>query len=175
MNMPDHSIGTSLSKTATGIEGLDEITNGGLPTGRTTLVCGSAGTGKTVLGMEFLIHGILDHGENGVFMAFEETETELAQNVASFGYELEQLQREGKLSLDHVVIERNERRASRAESMLYYVQRTDESDLASAGSIFLPSRRLGTRTAADGSAHSIFVAGSRLRGDHDGYYGAQAR
>ena len=57
----------SLQKTPTGIEGLDEITNGGLPTGRTTLVCGSAGSGKTVLGMEFLVHGILDYGEPGVF------------------------------------------------------------------------------------------------------------
>ncbi len=98
----------SLRKTPTGIEGLDEITNGGLPMGRTTLVCGSAGSGKTVLGMEFLIHGILDYDEPGVFMAFEETETDLAQNVASFGYDLDQLQKNGKLSIDHVFIERSE-------------------------------------------------------------------
>ena len=92
----------SLRKTLTGIEGLDEITNGGLPTGRTTLVCGSAGSGKTVLGMEFLVHGILDYGEPGVFMAFEETAKDLTQNVASFGYDLEQLQKDGKLAIDHV-------------------------------------------------------------------------
>jgi circadian clock protein KaiC len=97
-----------LQKTPTGIEGLDEITNGGLPKGRTTLVCGSAGSGKTVLGMEFLVHGIVDYGEPGVFMAFEETEKDLAENVASFGYDLEQLQREGKLAIDHVFIERSE-------------------------------------------------------------------
>ena len=96
------------TKTPTGIEGLDEITNGGLPTGRTTLVCGSAGSGKTVIGMEFLVHGILDYGEPGVFMAFEETEKDLTQNVASFGYDLEQLQKDGKLAIDHVFIERSE-------------------------------------------------------------------
>ena len=98
----------SLQKTPTGIEGLDEITNGGLPTGRTSLVCGSAGSGKTVLGMEFLVHGIVDYGEPGVFMAFEETEKDLTQNVASFGYDLEKLQKEGKLAIDHVFIERSE-------------------------------------------------------------------
>lgn len=102
------AISNSLQKTLTGIEGLDEVTNGGLPTGRTTLVCGSAGSGKTVLGMEFLVHGILDYGEPGVFMAFEETEKDLSQNVASFGFDLEQLQREGKLAIDHVYIERSE-------------------------------------------------------------------
>ena len=99
---------SSLQKTPTGIEGLDEITNGGLPTGRTTLVCGGAGSGKTVLGLEFLVHGIVDYGEPGVFMAFEETEKDLAENVASFGYDLDQLQRDGKLAIDHVFIERSE-------------------------------------------------------------------
>jgi circadian clock protein KaiC len=98
----------ALRKTPSGIEGLDEITNGGLPEGRTTLICGGAGSGKTVLGMEFLVHGILDHREPGVFMAFEETEKDLAQNVASFGYDLEQLQRDGTLAVDHVYIERSE-------------------------------------------------------------------
>lgn len=97
-----------LQKSLTGIEGLDQITNGGLPTGRTTLVCGSAGSGKTVLGMEFLVHGILDYGENGVFMAFEETEKDLSQNVASFGFDLDKLQQDGKLAIDHVFIERSE-------------------------------------------------------------------
>jgi circadian clock protein KaiC len=97
-----------LQKTPTGIEGLDEITNGGLPKGRTTLVCGGAGSGKTVLGIEFLVHGVLDYGEPGVFMAFEETEKDLAENVASFGYDLEQLQKDGKLAIDHVFIERSE-------------------------------------------------------------------
>jgi circadian clock protein KaiC len=98
----------TLPKSPTGIEGLDEITNGGLPTGRTTLVCGGTGCGKTVLGMEFLVHGIVDWGEPGVFMAFEENEKELTQNVACFGFDLEELQAEGKLAVDHVFIERSE-------------------------------------------------------------------
>ena len=97
-----------LKKTPTGIEGLDEITAGGLPTGRTTLVCGSAGSGKTVLGIEFLVHGALEYDEPGVFMAFEETAEELGQNVASFGYDLEALEAQGKLVVNHVYVERSE-------------------------------------------------------------------
>ncbi len=77
--------GKGLAKTPTGIRGLDEITRGGLPLGRTTLVCGSAGSGKTVLAMEFLVHGVHDFGEPGVFMTFEETADDLRQNVASMG------------------------------------------------------------------------------------------
>src|SRR5690349_245449 len=90
----------TLLKTPTGIEGLDEITNGGLPSGRTTLICGSHGSGKTVLGMEFLVHGVVEYNEPGVFVAFEETEKELGQNVASFGYDLADLQKQGKLTID---------------------------------------------------------------------------
>lgn len=97
-----------LAKAPTGIEGLDEITAGGLPAGRTTLVCGSAGSGKTVFGLEFLVHGALSFGEPGVFMAFEETPHELTQNVASFGFDLAQLERDGLLAIDHVFIERSE-------------------------------------------------------------------
>src|ERR1035437_8094353 len=85
-----------LAKTPTGIEGLDEVTNGGLPIGRTSLVFGSAGSGKTVLGMEFLVHGILDYDEPGVFMAFEETERDLTQNVASMGFDLEPKHQPGR-------------------------------------------------------------------------------
>jgi circadian clock protein KaiC len=91
----------SLRKTPTGGEGLDEITNGGLPTWRTTLVCGGAGSGKTVHGVEFLMRGILDHAESGVFVSFEETEIDLRENVASFGYDLERFQQDGKLVIDH--------------------------------------------------------------------------
>jgi circadian clock protein KaiC len=98
----------SIPKTHTGIEGLDEITNGGVPTGRTTLVCGSAGSGKTVLAMEFLVHGIVDFGEPGVFFAFEETEQDLTQNSASFGFDLEELGQQGKLVIDHIFLERSE-------------------------------------------------------------------
>ena len=102
------SAANAVHKTPTGIDGFDEITFGGLPTGRTSLVCGSAGAGKTVFGMEFLVHGILQYDEPGVFMAFEETERDLVENVASFGYDLEQLQADGKLAIDHVFIERSE-------------------------------------------------------------------
>src|SRR6188474_2067856 len=73
----------TLPRAPTGIQGLDDITGGGLPKGRPTLVCGSAGCGKTLLSMEFLVRGAVDYGENGVFIAFEETPEELAENVRS--------------------------------------------------------------------------------------------
>ena len=100
--------GNALSKTPTGIDGLDEITHGGLPTGRTTLICGSAGSGKTVMGLEFLVHGAVEHNEPGVIIAFEETQAELTKNVASFGFDLAQLEKEGKLAIDYVFVERSE-------------------------------------------------------------------
>src|SRR6185295_12577753 len=92
----------------TGIKGLDEITGGGLPQGRPTLVCGSAGCGKTLLAAEFLMRGALEFNEPGVFMAFEETGEELAQNVRSLGFDLEELVRKKKLVVDYVRIERSE-------------------------------------------------------------------
>jgi circadian clock protein KaiC len=97
-----------LQKSQTGIKGLDEITNGGLPRGRTTLVCGGAGCGKTMLAMEFLVKGTLDYGEPGVFMAFEETEAELIQNFSSLGYDLKDLANRKLLTLEHVHVERSE-------------------------------------------------------------------
>jgi len=97
-----------LPKAATGIDGLDEITEGGLPLGRPTLVCGSAGCGKTLMGVEFLVRGILNHNEPGVLMAFEETADELAANVTSLGFDLKALQAAGKLKLDHVHVDRSE-------------------------------------------------------------------
>jgi circadian clock protein KaiC len=100
--------GTLLPKVPTGIRGLDEITFGGLPKGRTTLICGSAGCGKTLLSLEFLIHGATRFGEPGVFMAFEETEEDLRKNVASLGYDLKDLSDRKKLVVDHVHIERSE-------------------------------------------------------------------
>src|SRR6476661_3466778 len=81
-----------LPKAPTGIDGLDEITEGGLPLGRPTLICGSAGCGKTLMGVEFLVRGILEFNEPGVLMAFEETGDELAANVASLGFDLPALQ-----------------------------------------------------------------------------------
>lgn len=97
-----------LLKCQTGIRGLDEITDGGIPGGRPTLVCGSAGCGKTLFAMEFLVHGAIEYDEPGVFMSFEESSEELAQNVASLGFDLKELETTHKLILDHVSIERNE-------------------------------------------------------------------
>jgi len=97
-----------LSKCPTGIVGLDEITGGGLPAGRPTLICGSAGTGKTMLAMEFLVHGATQHGEPGVFMMFEENVAELTANVRSLGFDLDKLAAQKKIFLDHVHIERSE-------------------------------------------------------------------
>jgi circadian clock protein KaiC len=88
------------AKAATGITGFDEITNGGLPAGRPTLVTGAAGSGKTLFGVEFLVRGARDYGEPGVLMAFEEAESDLATNVASLGFDLEQLQNDGLLAID---------------------------------------------------------------------------
>jgi len=97
-----------LPKAPTGIQGLDEITKGGFPRGRPTLVCGSAGAGKTLLAMEFLVRGATEYNEPGVFMAFEETAPELTQNVSSLGFELDELTKEKKLTIDFVRIERSE-------------------------------------------------------------------
>ncbi|SFQ67932.1 circadian clock protein KaiC [Hymenobacter arizonensis] len=97
-----------LPKAPTGIEGLDEITEGGLPKGRPTLICGSAGCGKTLMGIEFLVRGIQDYNEPGVLMAFEETGDELAANVASLGFDLKDLQARKMLRVDHVHVDRSE-------------------------------------------------------------------
>src|SRR3954449_7973690 len=98
----------TLPKAATGIAGLDEITGGGLPRGRPTLVCGSAGSGKTLMGVEFLVRGATEFGEPGVFLAFEETAEELAQNVRSLGFDLDDLAAQNKLAVDYVHVERGE-------------------------------------------------------------------
>jgi circadian clock protein KaiC len=107
----------TLPKALTGIQGLDEITEGGLPQGRPTLICGSAGSGKTMLAAEFLVHGAMEYGEPGVFMMFEENAEELAQNLRSLGVDLDKLRKQKKIFVDHVHIERNE------------IQETGEYDL----------------------------------------------
>ncbi|MDF0553479.1 circadian clock protein KaiC [Kamptonema sp. UHCC 0994] len=99
---------TQLPKCPTGIQGLDEITGGGLPKGRPTLVCGSAGCGKTLLAMEFLVRGATEYGEPGVFISFEETVEELTQNVTSLGWDLDRLVAEQKLSIDCLYIDPSE-------------------------------------------------------------------
>jgi circadian clock protein KaiC len=98
----------ALAKTPSGIRGFDEITFGGLPQGRPVLICGGAGSGKTLFGMEFLVKGAEHFGEPGVFMSFEESESDLASNFISLGFDLEKLQQEKKIMLDCVHIERSE-------------------------------------------------------------------
>ncbi len=101
---PRHEI----AKSPTGITGPDQITEGGLPKGWPTLLCGSAGCGKTVLAMEFLVRGATQFNEPGVFMAFEETDHELIENVASMGFDLPALCAHKNLFLDYVRVERSE-------------------------------------------------------------------
>ena len=97
-----------IEKAPTGIKGLDQISLGGLPKGRTTIVCGGPGCGKTMLGLEFLVRGALQFDEPGVLMAFEETPQEMAQNVASLGFDIEDLASRKKLYLDYVYLEPSE-------------------------------------------------------------------
>ena len=97
-----------LARSPTGIQGLDEITVGGLPKGRPTLVCGRAGCGKTLLSMEFLVRGAFQYNEPGVFMAFEENVEDLTENFSSLGFDLKALSGRNLISLDFVRIERSE-------------------------------------------------------------------
>ena len=99
---------TPLVKVPTGVSGLDEITGGGLPLHRPTLICGGAGSGKTLFALTFVLEGALKYGEPGVFISFEENEEELAKNVASLGYDLEKLVADNKLAVDYIHVERNE-------------------------------------------------------------------
>src|ERR1700704_819262 len=93
--------GQELRKVPTGIEGFDQITGGGLPAGRPTLVCGGPGCGKTLFGLEFLIHGAA-RGESGVFVTFEETEDDVLKNVASLGYDVPDLVKRKRLAIDYI-------------------------------------------------------------------------
>ena len=97
-----------LAKSPTGVQGLDEITNGGLPRGRPTLICGGAGSGKTLLAASFLLNGVVEYDEPGILMTFEETSGELASDLASLGYDLGKLIEDGKLIVDYVRVERSE-------------------------------------------------------------------
>ncbi len=100
--------GKQLPKCPTGIKGFDEITEGGLPKNRVTLLCGGTGTGKTLLGIDFLINGAVNFNEPGVFMSFEETDDELYNDVASLNLDLRRLVSQKKILLDHVVLERRD-------------------------------------------------------------------
>jgi len=98
----------ALQKCPTGIKGLDEITGGGLPQGRPTLVCGGTGCGKTLLTMEFLIRGATEFGEPGVYISFEEKTEELTKNFASLGFDLNALAVDKKIVLNYIHIDRSE-------------------------------------------------------------------
>src|SRR6187551_910475 len=97
-----------LPKSLTGIRGLDEVTRGGLPTGRPTLVCGGPGSGKTLLALTFLVNGAVRFDEPGVLLTFEESAEEMASDVASLGFDLPELIAAGKLAVDYVRVERSE-------------------------------------------------------------------
>ena len=107
-NIPLAKVATGIFKARTGIVGLDDLTGGGLPGGRPTLVCGAAGCGKTLLAVTFLYNGAAKFGEPGVFMTFEERPDDLVKNVASLNYDLDRLIKEDKLAIDHVRVERSE-------------------------------------------------------------------
>src|SRR4249919_47824 len=100
--------GRELAKSLTGIRGLDEITRGGLPKGRPTLVCGGPGSGKTLLGLTFLVNGAIHLDEPGVLMTFEENVDEIASDVESLGFDLPDLIDSKKLAVDYVRVERSE-------------------------------------------------------------------
>jgi circadian clock protein KaiC len=137
---------TRLSKCLTGITGLDEITGGGLPRGRPTLLCGAAGSGKTLLATEFLVRGATQFHEPGAFMCFEETAEELAQNVTSLGFDLDGLVRRKQLVIDYVRVERSE------------IQETGEYDLEG---IFVRLdamiRQVGARRVVLDSLEALFA------------------
>src|ERR1700687_2347553 len=112
-----------IAKCPTGIFGLDQITEGGLPKGRPTLICGTAGCGKTILAIEFLVRGATQFDEPGVFMAFEETSQELSKNVASMGFDLPAVVARKKLVLEHVRIDRSDKESAVMSSPSTYSTR----------------------------------------------------
>ncbi len=136
-----------LAKSPTGISGLDQITNGGLPRGRPTLVCGGSGSGKTLIAMEFVVNGALKYGEPGVFMSFEETEEDLVENFASLGYDLRDLVTRKLLVVDYVAIERAE------------IEETGEYDL---GGLFvrmgMAIDTIGAKRVAMDTIEALFAA-----------------
>ena len=105
---PDTTAPSLLPKAPTGISGFDDVTLGGLPVGRPSLICGAAGSGKTLFAATFLVNGAVRFNEPGVFMSFEERAEDLAANVASLGYDLERLVADNRIAIDHVRVERSE-------------------------------------------------------------------
>jgi circadian clock protein KaiC len=102
---PGQRVRSQLPKSPTGIVGFDEITDGGLPTGRPTLVCGPPGAGKSLFALQFLVNGINRYAEHGVFLTFEESRDDVVANVGSLGFDLEALERDGRLVVDALTME----------------------------------------------------------------------
>ena len=155
---------TQLPKSPTGIQGLDEITGGGLPKGRPTLVCGSAGCGKTLLAMEFLVRGATQFNEPGVFMAFEEAAQDLTKNVASLGFDLHDLIARKKIVLDFVYIERSEveeiftgyKASAAAQGQVFPEAKRAEYEAKILDQLVVKKLLLNTATDAD-KAKAVFV------------------
>ena len=139
-----------IEKVRTGIAGLDEITSGGLPRGRPTLICGGPGCGKTLFAMEFLVRGATQFDEPGVFVAFEESSEELSQNVRSLGFDLDKLVAENRLAVDYVHVEPGE------------IQQTGDYDLEG---LFL---RLGLAIDSVGAKRVVLDTIETLFGGLDG-------
>ena len=146
----DSGVLGSIPKAASGITGLDEITGGGLPRGRPTLICGGPGCGKTLFAMEFLVRGATQFDEPGVFMSFEESADELAQNVRSLGFDLDALVEQNRLSIDQVRFEPGE------------IEQTGEYDLEG---LFL---RLGLAIDSIGAKRVVLDTLETLFGGLDG-------
>jgi circadian clock protein KaiC len=107
MAVQNSAADAAVEKIPSGISGFDQITDGGLPKGRSTLICGGPGSGKTIFAVEFLVRGA-ELGEPGVFIAFEESVADLTRNVASLGFDLARLQAEKKLAVDYIHLDPNE-------------------------------------------------------------------
>src|SRR5262245_17569486 len=97
-----------LSKSLTGIDGFDDLTLGGLPSGRPSLVCGSAGCGKTLFASTFLFNGAKVYGEPGVFVTFEERPVDIIANVESLGFDRQGLIDQSKIAIEHIAIDPTE-------------------------------------------------------------------
>ena len=166
-----------LEKCPTGIRGLDEITKGGLPRGRPTLICGSAGTGKTIFAVEFLMRGAMNYGEPGVLMSFEETAKDLAKNFISLGFDLHDMVSRGLIATDYVHIERSEiEETGEYDLEGLFIRLGNAIDSIGAKRVVLDTHRNTFLRVVEcryppGRASAAFSLAERARGDHHRYRG----